>query len=297
MLNIDGYHFQFRNFNRPKTTKYWRCANRKCGMILHTTLSDEFIRFGGKMTDHSHLPNPTEGEIRNLREVMRERAENELIPLKKIAEQEIRNDLLTAEALAVLPNVTSIRMIIICLNNISTLVCFFLFMFVSGRSLVRNRQKMTRAVSQSSSFTIPDVYTRDYFNRDRLLLHDSDNPKFQIDQSVHVRSAGRVLVWSSNIQLKLLFDSHTLHMDGTFCTSPPNFEQVFIIQAIYDGTCKLSLFYNPGQEIFATGFRSGFCRNPTQSDRMPSDFMQIQPNPRIGIRLQGFRQLSIEFQP
>jgi len=133
MLNINGYHFQFRNFNRSKTTKYWRCANRKCGMILHTTLSDEFIRFGGKMTDHSHLPNPTEGEIRNLREVMRERAENELIPLKKIAEQEVRKDLLTAEALAELPNVTNICMIIICLNNISTLVCFF-FVYVRLRS-------------------------------------------------------------------------------------------------------------------------------------------------------------------
>jgi hypothetical protein len=85
------------------------------------------------MTDHSHLPNPTEGEIRNLREVMRERAENELIPLKKIAEQEVRKDLLTAEALAELPNVTNICMIIICLNNISTLVCFF-FVYVRLRS-------------------------------------------------------------------------------------------------------------------------------------------------------------------
>ncbi|CAF1304862.1 unnamed protein product [Rotaria sordida] len=28
-----------------------------------------------------------------------------------------------------------------------------------------------------------------------------------------------------------------LHMDGTFCTSPPNFNQVFIIQAIHHGTC------------------------------------------------------------
>jgi hypothetical protein len=101
---------------------------------------------------------------------------------------------------------------------------------------------MIPPLPQSSSFLIPDVYTKDYHNNERLLLHDSDDPKFQIHLSGDVRSEGRVLIWSTDVQLNLLFDSQKLHMDGTFCTSPPNFNQVFIIQAISYGTCKLTLF-------------------------------------------------------
>ncbi|CAF1481086.1 unnamed protein product [Rotaria sordida] len=108
MLFIEGYDFQFKSFNKNKTIKFWRCTDRSCGMILYTNLDNEFIRFARKITDHSHLPNPAQLKIRNLRETMRERAENELLPLQEIAEQEIRKALLTAKALAVLPRVTTI---------------------------------------------------------------------------------------------------------------------------------------------------------------------------------------------
>jgi len=127
MLTIDGYHFLFRTYNPKRTAKYWYCANRKCGVTLHTTLSDEFIRFGGSMTDHSHLPNADELEIRNLREVMRQRAENESIPSEEIARQEVRKCSLPAEALVVLPNVANIGMILIFSNDINPLVYFLCF--------------------------------------------------------------------------------------------------------------------------------------------------------------------------
>jgi hypothetical protein len=50
---------------------------------------DEFLRFSGKTTDPSHLLNPAESEIRNLRENMRQRAEKEFLPLEEISEQEV----------------------------------------------------------------------------------------------------------------------------------------------------------------------------------------------------------------
>ena len=61
MLEIDGYHFQLKNLNSTKTIKFWRCADA-------TTLDDEFIRYSGKTTEHPHLTNPVESEIRKLRE-------------------------------------------------------------------------------------------------------------------------------------------------------------------------------------------------------------------------------------
>ena len=115
MLVVDGYHFQLKNFNSKKTMKFWRCANRNCAVLMHTTVDDQFIRYAGKTTIHSHLPNSAESEIRNLRERMRVRAVNELFPLQEIAEDEVRKGLLTGEALAVLPALNNIRKSILSL--------------------------------------------------------------------------------------------------------------------------------------------------------------------------------------
>ncbi len=68
-----------KNFNKAKTMKFWRCANRDCGVLMHTNLNDEFVRFSGSVVEHSHLPNPAQLEIRELREAMRQRAEKELL--------------------------------------------------------------------------------------------------------------------------------------------------------------------------------------------------------------------------
>ncbi|CAF4748087.1 unnamed protein product, partial [Rotaria sp. Silwood2] len=93
-----------------------------------------------------------------------------------------------------------------------------------------------------SSFIVPDTYTRDYLDRDRLLLHDSENPSFQFNSSDNIQPSGRILICSLDIQLHLLFNSERLHMDGTFSSSPAHFDQVFIIQAIHHGSCKLYLW-------------------------------------------------------
>ncbi|CAF3168703.1 unnamed protein product [Rotaria sp. Silwood2] len=98
---------------------------------------------------------------------MRERAENELLSLQKVAEREIRKALLTSEALVVLPRVANI---------------------------VHSRRIMNPPLPQSSSFFISGIYTKDYHNNDRLLLYDNDDPKFQINQLENVQSTGRILV-------------------------------------------------------------------------------------------------------
>jgi PHP family Zn ribbon phosphoesterase len=117
MLDIKGYHFQLKDYSKDQTKKFWRCANRGCRVIVHTTIEDTFIRYGGKSSIHSHLPNPSASEVRNLREVMRKRAENETTSLQIIAEQEVRQALLTGEALAVLPRINRLGMILIFLST------------------------------------------------------------------------------------------------------------------------------------------------------------------------------------
>ncbi|CAF3910328.1 unnamed protein product [Rotaria sordida] len=88
ILVIEGYHFQLKKFSKDGSLKFWRYANRTCRVLLHTNIKNEFIRYGGKSPVHSHLPDPSASEIRNLREAMRRRTENETTPPQQIAEQE-----------------------------------------------------------------------------------------------------------------------------------------------------------------------------------------------------------------
>jgi hypothetical protein len=158
MLDIEGYHFQLKNFSKDQTKKFWRCINRSCRVIVHTTLENEFICYGGKSSVHSHLPNPSAREVRNLREAMRKRAENETTSLQKIAEQEVREALLTGEALAVLPRVNNLGMLFFF--YVRDRFNYLLLIIVSGHNLVHHRRKATPPVPQSSSFIIPESFTR-----------------------------------------------------------------------------------------------------------------------------------------
>ena len=60
---------------------------------------------------------------------------------------------------------------------------------------------MTPQLPQSSSFSIPFIYTRDCYNDERLLLHDSRDAIFQSAESGLIQPNGRVLIWSSDFNL------------------------------------------------------------------------------------------------
>ncbi|CAF1322545.1 unnamed protein product [Rotaria magnacalcarata] len=159
MLIVDGYGFQFKSFNRKKTVKFWRCTNRNCNVILHTNVDDDFIQFSTTAIDHSHLPRPADYEVRDLKKTMRKRAATELVSVREIAEQEMRNALLTGEALATLSGTTTI-----------------------GHGLKHHRRKIIPPIPKSTSFFIPDMYKRGYNNIERFLLHDTDDPTYEIDE-------------------------------------------------------------------------------------------------------------------
>ncbi|CAF2050317.1 unnamed protein product [Rotaria magnacalcarata] len=96
--------------------------------------------------------NPNTGTINIY--VKKKSAENELLPLQEIAEQEMRKALLTAEAAAVLPGVSTID------NDINSLA-LLLFIFVSDHNLIHHRHKVIPKAPESSAFVIPDLYCYD----------------------------------------------------------------------------------------------------------------------------------------
>jgi hypothetical protein len=109
------------------------------------------------------------------------------------------------------------------------LILFHLKNVFLGSTLNKARCLQTPAIPGSQIFEIPESYTKTL----------KDLPFLCIDQIIKRKT--RMLVFASDEQLKLLFSSSTILMDGTFSSSPPIFDQVYCIHAIKFEQCMYKL--------------------------------------------------------
>ncbi|CAF0713721.1 unnamed protein product [Adineta steineri] len=126
---------------------------------------------------------------------MKERILNETTSLTKIYDEEVKKACLSAEEIALLPTVVEFR------SNMS-----------------KARKKCTPVIPKTCVFDIPPTY-QETVSGNRFLLMD-----YYLK-----RAKERVLVFASDAQLDLLFESDVIFVDGTFSTAPGIFDQVFII--------------------------------------------------------------------
>ena len=82
------------------------------------------------------------------------------------------------------------------------------------------RRKNTPVIPTSMVFDIPEFYQQTLSSK-RFLCVDA----------FLKRGKDRILFFSSDQQLELLFGSETIFMDGTFDITPHPFKQVYIIHA------------------------------------------------------------------
>ncbi|CAF3239279.1 unnamed protein product [Rotaria sp. Silwood2] len=174
-------------------------------MSIHTDENDVYI-YGSKV-DHDHQPNPDLIQTKRLRREMKQRIVNELTPIAVIYEEETAKAPVDRAVLAAFPTNQEIY-----------------------HTLAANRQKLVPLLPSSYSFDIPDLYELTN-NGERFLLLDESRAR-----------RDRLLLYGSDVQLNLLFDSQAVYMDGTFSKAPPYFMQVFIIHAIYFDTCVPCVF-------------------------------------------------------
>lgn len=73
---------------------------------------------------------------------------------------------------------------------------------------------------------IPDEYQR-----------ANDGGRFLLSDELLARRE-RLLMFASDHQLDLLFQSRIIYMDGTFAKCPPHFMQIYIIHAIIFDICR-----------------------------------------------------------
>ena len=90
----------------------------------------------------------------------------------------------------------------------------------------RVRRKVMPLLPQSAFFDIPDDY-KTTIDEKRFLLGDESPVRRE-----------RLLIFFSDHQLDLLFQSSIVYMDGTFAKSPPFFVQIHIIHAVFIDICR-----------------------------------------------------------
>ncbi|CAF3837842.1 unnamed protein product [Rotaria sp. Silwood1] len=203
MLNINNFIFKLNK--TTSTTKYYRCEDSRCTVTARTDLQDILLNIKG---DHCHPPKPEEIQIRTFKQVVKTRAISESTPIPQIYDEEaVRMDLSTL-SIAALPSQREL-----------------------SSTLNKARRLQTPSIPNSQLFDISESYRKTLKNL----------PFVCVDQIIKRKT--RILVFASNEQLKLLFNSSVILMDGTFSSSPPIFDQTTSTPKYYrceDSRCTVT---------------------------------------------------------
>ncbi|CAF1221429.1 unnamed protein product [Rotaria sordida] len=178
LLVLNGYLYKCNKKTANK--KYWICTYKECKKSIHTNPNDVYVCGG---TDpHDHEPNPDMIAARNIRNKIKERALQEIIPISMIYEQELSNSSINSTTIAILPTCQEL-----------------------GPTVTKVRAKIVPLLPQSYLFDIPDKF-KETLDRNRFLL---------MDELIARRE--RILVFSSDHQLDLLFSSPIVCLPCAFC--------------------------------------------------------------------------------
>jgi hypothetical protein len=111
-------------------------------------------------------------------------------------------------------------------------------------ALNRLRRKTTPPLPKSASFDIPDFYQRTL----------NGEPFICSDKTINKK---RMLIFATDNQLKILFSSEWIFLDGTFDACPKEFKQIYTIHGLKFHQSKYigySSFF-----FFCFSFRFSMC--------------------------------------
>ncbi len=104
LLVLNGFIYKT---NKQSSSKiYWICKTKNCQAHVHTDLNNNFLNSSG---EHNHLNEPEDLEIKQFREIIKERVMHETTPISKIYDEEIAKKKFSPEVLANVPLAPEIR--------------------------------------------------------------------------------------------------------------------------------------------------------------------------------------------
>ncbi|CAF3334910.1 unnamed protein product [Rotaria socialis] len=154
-------------------------------------------------------------------------------------------------------------------------------------NMSKTRRKQTSVIPKSCAFELPLPYQQTIAGQRFLFM----------DYFVK-RAKERVLLFSSDEQLNLLFSNDIIFMDGTFSTAPSNFDQVFLIhiqnftQAVHRNIRALGLAseYNNDETVREQ------CKGLIALSFMPVSEVEQQFNRIRALALPALEELFIYFE-
>ncbi|CAF1061346.1 unnamed protein product [Adineta steineri] len=202
--------YGYLHMSDTKTTVGWRCVKRSenCKAVIYTKKSSgEFDSWNGKY--HCHLMDLSDTRKRKILTKIKDRVLDEFISIKRIIEEEYRKANLSIEEKKAMPLPVKIE---------------------SG--LQKLRRKALPVIPNDQKFVILDAYKETYAH-EPFLVYDKRKTVY----------GGRLLIFASDEQLKVLFKSEVLFADGTFKVAPKLFEQLNLqklgLMTIYDDDVEL----------------------------------------------------------
>ncbi len=123
LLVLNNYLYNCNKKTAKK--KYWVCISSGCTMYVHTDINDTYVC--GGVAQHNHESNPEMVTVRQVRDKIKERALNEIIPISMIYEQETSKTSINSTTLAILPTCQEIGTFV----KVDIHLYFFLIFFRS----------------------------------------------------------------------------------------------------------------------------------------------------------------------
>ncbi|CAF4169822.1 unnamed protein product, partial [Rotaria sordida] len=221
ILNMTGYSYYRKNYGKNFTT--WECEHRRyrqCSAVVIRS-SDPNVKNNFRIYsiqgEHTHEPAPDNIEVRKFKQRARERCKTELANPRTIYEDELKKGKYSREMLAVIPTFYNMQ-----------------------AQLYRIRQEHLPPSPSDSNFILHPGFT--CTNKgERFLLYDSDS--VQVPCSSAPPKVGRLLIYSSNLQLNLLSKSKRVGSDGTFETAAQISQQNYIIMSEFEEIHTVPLVY------------------------------------------------------
>ncbi|CAM4834901.1 unnamed protein product [Rotaria magnacalcarata] len=197
LLVIDGYIYQ-QNKSTAKVI-YWLCEIKLCNAGVHLNSDDQFLKY--TENPHSHMPVPERLEIRKMLTNIKSRVDREATAIGQIYHEELVKANLSRAALAIAPTARE-----------------------ANHGLNQCRRQAIPALPTTMDFDIPSRYRK-----------TADGERYLLSDRIHYvggKDDKRIIIFASDEQLRLLFTSSHIMMDGTFDSCPPHFEQIYSIHGI-----------------------------------------------------------------
>ncbi|CAF4904050.1 unnamed protein product [Rotaria sp. Silwood1] len=205
-LCMNGFSYQ-KCKEMKNGIKWWCCESRnesvKCRIFLYTSFNqgdDDHPQYDFKkiVGDHNHQPDKDKLIIQKFKSDLKQMTQSPTVPPSIATFNElVANMKLGTSEMAQLPSYNSIRM-----------------------SLWRAHNRNMPQLPTGINFPIPVEFS----------TTTDDEPFILLDHS-YAKQTKRILMFSSEKQFKVMCESSSLYMDGTFAITPRLFKQTYIIQA------------------------------------------------------------------